>query len=517
MNFLNRLTGAGRTMVILLVVAVVGALLYFSGATEKLASSKLFENDGPSSSVSTTDKGDYDATLAVNTYCGFEPIVWANGGLKGSNDSYLYKKYGIKLNILIMDDFEAARAGLKDGSIDIEYCTLDALPTEMSSSGTMSDMKYFMLLNFSNGADALVADGSINNIGDLKGKKVAYAEGTASHTLLLNTLETNGMTMNDIIPVKVGSGIEAAQAFKSKAVAAACVWAPDDADCVAFVKNSKVLTSTAVANSLVSDGLIAKKEWLENNKELAAKIVEGILWANSEIKYNKDAFNEGAEVFAKAFETDKEFALASASKINYATLDDEKNWFGMNSDYSGMTGERIYTKMSRTYTDIGLAKSVMPWMKIVYPDILEMVISNNKLSNNQGATAAKKFSAPTENMKTEAALSTKKVTINFPTAGYTLDNNAQTIIDREFVDIAMQFGNARIRVEGNTDDTGNYDSNVKLSQARAQSVVNYLINEYKMNKNRFIVVGNGPKHARANGVTGADEAYRTTEFQLLND
>ena len=98
-----------------------------------------------------------------------------------------------------------------------------------------------------------------------------------------------------------------------------------------------------------------------------------------------------------------------------------------------------------------------------------------------------------------------------------MDNNAQTIIDREFVDIAMQFGNARIRVEGNTDDTGNYDSNVKLSQARAQSVVNYLINEYKMNKNRFIVVGNGPKHARANGVTGANEAYRTTEFQLLND
>ena len=245
--------------------------------------------------------------------------------------------------------------------------------------------------------------------------------------------------------------------------------------------------------------------------------MEGILWANSEIKYNKDAFNEGAGVFAKAFETDKEFALASASKINYATLDDEKNWFGMNGNYSGMTGERIYTKMSRTYTDIGLAKSVMPWMKIVYPDILEMVISNNKLSNNQGATAAKKFTAPTENMKTEAALSTKKVTINFPTAGYTLDNTAQSIIDREFVDIAMQFGNARIRVEGNTDDTGNYDNNVKLSQARAQAVVNYLINEYKMNKNRFIVVGNGPKHARANGVTGASDAYRTTEFQLLDD
>lgn len=95
MNFLNRLTGAGRTMVIIVIVAIAGAVLYFSGATNKLASSKLFKNDG-TSLVSTADKGEYDATLAVNTYCGFEPIVWANGGLKGSNDSYLYKKYGIK-------------------------------------------------------------------------------------------------------------------------------------------------------------------------------------------------------------------------------------------------------------------------------------------------------------------------------------------------------------------------------------------------------------------------------------
>ncbi len=38
-----------------------------------------------------------------------------------------------------------------------------------------------------------------------------------------------------------------------------------------------------------------------------------------------------------------------------------------------------------------------------------------------------------------------------------------------------------------------------------------------MNKNRFIVVGNGPSMQGANGVTGANEAYRTTEFQLLND
>ena len=508
MKFFSRLTGIGKASIIILLVAIIGVVLYFSGALKSITKSSGKSGDGK-----------YDAVLAVNTYCGFEPIVWGNGGLEGTKDSYFYKKYGLRLKILIMDDFDAARAGLKDGSIDIEYCTLDALPTEMSSSGTMSDMRYFMLLNFSAGADAIVADGTINNIADLKGKKIAYAEGTASHTLLMNALETNSMTMDDIVPVKVGSGIEAAQAFKSRAVSAACVWAPDDEDCIAGVKNSKVLTSTAVASSLVSDGLIARKEWLEKNEDLATKIVEAILWANSEIRYNKDAFDEGAEIFAKAFETDKEFALASSVKINYATLEDEKNWFGLNTDYSGMTGERIYTKMSRSYSNVGLAKSVMPWSKVAYSEIIENVLEKNSLDNRQAAagTADKEFSAPTENMKTSSALSNKKVTINFKTNSSELDNTARATIDKEFVDIAMQFSNARIRVEGNTDNTGNYNSNVALSKARAQAVVNYLVDEYHMNPNRFIVVGNGPKHAINDNVNGSNVDYRTTDFQLLSE
>ena len=38
-----------------------------------------------------------------------------------------------------------------------------------------------------------------------------------------------------------------------------------------------------------------------------------------------------------------------------------------------------------------------------------------------------------------------------------------------------------------------------------------------MNKNRFIVVGNGPKRAVKDGVNGANENYRTTDFNLIED
>jgi outer membrane protein OmpA-like peptidoglycan-associated protein len=67
------------------------------------------------------------------------------------------------------------------------------------------------------------------------------------------------------------------------------------------------------------------------------------------------------------------------------------------------------------------------------------------------------------------------LTINFPVNGDILDNDARALIDREFVPIAKQFNNARVRIEGNT---GNRAYNESLSSRRAQAVANYLINDY---------------------------------------
>lgn len=509
MGFFSKLTTVGRMCVIGTGVAVLGGILYATGITK---------GDGEGGGMSFM-KSKPDATVVVNTYCGFSPIVWGNGGLEPNDTSYFAKNYGLKLKILIMDDFDAARAALKNGDAQVEYCTLDALPVEMGSAGTMTDVRYFMLLNFSAGADALVANNTVNTVGDLKGKRVAYSEGTASHTLLLNALETSNMSMDDIKPVKVSSGIEAAQMFKSKQVDCAAVWSPDDKDCISAFQGAHLLTSTAQSNMLVSDGLIAKKEWLEKNKDLAKKIAEAIIAANSEVSNNKTAFNQAAQMFAKEFGTDVEFAKASSSTINYATLADEANWLGLNGDYTGMTGERIYSKMSRMYSQLGLCKSVMPWTKVANTEIIESLMDNNKLQNKQteAGTAEKKFEAPKVEDETKKAFSSKKVTINFPTAGYTLDNDARATIDREFVDIVQSYANTRIRIEGNTDATGNYDANVELSRKRAQAVANYLIDQYNISNNRFVVVGNGPKHAISAGVKGDNADYRTTDLSLLEE
>ena len=93
------------------------------------------------------------------------------------------------------------------------------------------------------------------------------------------------------------------------------------------------------------------------------------------------------------------------------------------------------------------------------------------------------------------------------------------LIDREIKELAQGFAGSYIRVEGNTDNVGSASLNDKLSMNRATAVVNYLVNEHRFDKNKFIVVGNGSKKPVAGCEGNQDEncrgKNRRTEFQFI--
>lgn len=139
-------------------------------------------------------KGDV-ITIGTNTFVGFGPYLWLNHGTEPNEDCPLFKEYGIKLRIVIQDHFPSGRAAFLNGDIDAIYCTADSWPVECGEGSEMmkSDVVFFNISNWSRGADAIVVNKHINTVADLKGKTIATSMGTASHTLLLNVLETNGI------------------------------------------------------------------------------------------------------------------------------------------------------------------------------------------------------------------------------------------------------------------------------------------------------------------------------------
>ena len=509
-------------------VALVVFGLWYAG--QKYGTDSADKSESIFGSVFGSDSGKEDViTIGTNTYAGFLPFMYLNNGLDPTEDCIIYKKYGIKLKVIIQDDFQAGRAAFRNGNIDIIYCTADALPVEMSEGSEMTDACFFNISNWSRGADAIVVNKNIQTVGNLIGKVVACSEGTASHTLLLNTLETNGIGYDkvnmgtqveaDKVNIKiVESGLDAAAVFKAGQCDAAVVFSPDDQDIVNYMTGSKVLVSTKQASNIICDGLIAKKSYLESNRENVKKLIAALLSANVKMNEDEKAVEQAANVFAKCYGTDARFAIDGSKNIHYVTLGDELNFFGFNSDYTGIQGSELYSKMARTYSGLKLCKSPLSWNKVSDGSLIEELSENPELiEGDQSPEKAKTFTAPTKEIETAAAISTKKVTIEYPTGSNVLDNNAKSVIDREFVSIAKQFSGSRIRIEGNTDDTGSDAINIPLSKARAQSVANYLVNEYGFDTNRFIIVGNGSRKAKEDGVKGANQNYRTTDFELINE
>lgn len=513
-----------KTAGIIIVVAAVVFGLYKlgSGSSNKDGVSKT-----DNSILSGIFGGDDYITVGTNTYAGFLPFMYLNGGLEPNEDCIIYKDYGIKLKIVVQDDFQAGRSAFKNGDIDVIYCTADALPVEMSEGSEMSDARFFNISNWSRGADAIVVNKNIKTVGDLIGKIVACSEGTASHTLLLNTLETNGIgydkvnTKSNIDPTKVnikivGSGLDAAAIFKAGQCDAAVVFSPDDQDIVASIKGSKVLVSTKQAANIICDGLLAKESYIEENRDKLTKLVAALLTANVHMNTNSEAVAQAAKYFAKSYGTDEQFAINGSKNIRYVTLEDEANFFGLNSSYVGIKGDELYSKMARTYENLKLCKRPLSWRKVSDSSIIESLLEDGSMiKGDQSQEKAKTFTQPTKELEKAEEISNKKLTIEYPINGDLLTNDAKALIDREFAGIAKQFSGARIRIEGNTDNTGNISYNVDLSKRRAQSVANYLIKEYGFDPNRFVVVGNGPKKAIEDGVIGSNQKYRTTDFQLV--
>ena len=83
-------------------------------------------------------------------------------------------------------------------------------------------------------------------------------------------------------------------------------------------------------------------------------------------------------------------------------------------------------------------------------------------------------------------------------------------------EIAAKYPDLKLRVEGHTDDIGNDASNLRLSQQRAESVKNYLVQPGKLNHDQVVAVGFGESQPiAANNSKQGRSLNRRVEFIFI--
>lgn len=112
----------------------------------------------------------------------------------------LYKKYNLKVSLQVFNDPALIPAAIASGAVDGGMLTYDQVVGQVAAG---RNMKVVMPIDYSNGGDAIVADGSITKVADFKGKKIGYNPLSPSDFLLSYALKTANLSEKDITPVSM--------------------------------------------------------------------------------------------------------------------------------------------------------------------------------------------------------------------------------------------------------------------------------------------------------------------------
>lgn len=164
------------------------------------------------------------------------------------------------LEIRIADfstDFDARRS-VSDRRVELLCSTLfDAL--RLIDHGT--DLEVILVLDFSKGADGIVARPGVGGVRDLRGKRVAVEIGTLTQFVLLRALQRVGLDERDVTLVNLAN--EAAEDALAKGhIDAAALWEP-------FLSRAerkgghRIFSSTEIPGEIL-DVLSVRRDALEN-------------------------------------------------------------------------------------------------------------------------------------------------------------------------------------------------------------------------------------------------------------
>lgn len=454
------------------------------------------------------EKEEGTINISLDEWIGWKSIIDANGGLKTQKGS-IYDDLGLKVNISVINDAAQSSNALIKGDLDAAGYTVNRyafLFNKFQENNVNTKMAF--VTNSSNGGDGIIAKKDIKRVEDLVGKKVGVPRFSEAQTLVEWLLQKSSLTDAQVAEIRNNMVLfdtpdDTAKAFFAGELDAAATWQPY-LDQAKSLGDSHVLFDTTNATNIVLDGLVFREDFIANNRDTVSKLLEGALQAESLYKTDAKAISNTFPMFATQSADDTLAMTNDAALYNCAS--------NVSALQNGGAAVSLFRDMSVIWNTLGekadpnnavkaFDETIAKDLQVKFPneDILRPSFTEEQ------KTAAK------EQSNNDALLS-QRLSITFELDSASIAPESYPALN-EFVKTASILDGTIIQIEGNTDDSGNVDYNVALSEKRARSVAMYL-QAQGLDSSRFVVVGNGPNNPIADNNTaeGQDANRRTDVF-----
>jgi len=224
-----------------------------------------------------------------------------------------FKENGLDI---IINDYEAGKLAtdaLLEGKSDISTATDSVF---VSNSFNNPDLRTFGTVALAN-INSLVArkDKDINQISDIKGKKIGVTKKSTGEFYLGSFLLFNGLSFSDVELIDLAPS-EIVNAIVNGEIDAGFTWDPN------IYNIEKVLGDNAISwpgqsNQNFYFILITRENWLQNNKEASKRFLKAIIQAEEYMKSNP---NEVKQFIKNKFGLEQDYIDYSWKKHDFKVI-----------------------------------------------------------------------------------------------------------------------------------------------------------------------------------------------------
>jgi len=304
-------------------------------------------------------------------------------------------------------------------------------------------------------------------------------------------------------------------------------WTPGDVTAVTQKGGLVSLASTKDYGAQMPNAWLASNKWLQDNSKKVKGFIKASALGGDQVKSHSRALTHATEIAAELFGgltaqewekyfrgftvTDVQGNMVELGGSRVFNLADNAVYFGLNGGINKY--EAVYT----AFGDIAVQAyperlpSYRPVSDILDLSYLQAVYAESKTDTRMTGASETKFKAG-ETMST--LVSAKNVTIEFQTGSAIISPASNVTLEKITRDLVVAEG-LLVAINGHTDNTGNAQGNLELSEARAAAVRAWLVAKNPDFANKITSKGFGQDVPIADNTTSAGRAKnRRVEIKL---